>query len=196
MKSFDQKNLTKINYVLAVLVGLLGIVALSMLVYPREQSQHESSEHVSLQPQNSGIQNSWEIQCLEYESNRNDNEACFSRYLTHDDRGARVEARLFMVQREGVLTPRLQITAPLGIFLPTGMTLSLPQQEEFAVPIQFCEKHGCYINLDLADDVVHALSNSNALRVSYKRSNYGAAEALIKLNNFTDALTHLKQREE
>ncbi len=191
------ENIKKINYGISAVVIVLGIVAVSMVTI-----KSPSTTVSSVQKGSDVVQfvvadyNGWAIKCFQNDSSRNSFSDCFGEKSISDQMGDDLTLHLKLIDRAGSMIPRLKVIAPFGIFLPAGLSLTLPAQEEFTVPVQFCEGDGCYINLDLADDVVHALSNSDALRVSYLKSSRETVELDIGLEGFTDALTHLKQQEE
>ncbi len=180
------KYMGKINYVIAVIVIALGIIAVSMAMGTN------NNVNISLTEKRERFED-WSVLCLQNDSNRNGSDICFGEYSQTEGSTAILTAQLKMIDRAGELIPRLKVIAPLGIFLPAGVSLTLPDQDPFIVPVQFCDVEGCFVNLDLASDVVQALSNSDELGVSYLSSNHEPLNLAIKLNGFIDALAYLKQ---
>lgn len=190
------KNINKINYAVAAVVSLLGFVAIYMAAAKPPASTQQLIAHET-KPISVVVKNydGWVIKCLQNDSSRNSRSGCYGEKTIQDQTGAQISARVILIDRGGRFVPRLKVTVPFGIFLPAGLSLTLPAQEEFTVPIQFCEGQGCYINLDLADDVVQELSNSDTLRVSYLLSSRETSAIDLPLSGFFDALKHLKRAE-
>ncbi len=184
------KNLEKINYAIAAVVIVLGIIAVSA-VMKSDKSAPQSTREIT------ETYNDWIIECFQNDSNRNGSNICVGAFKKDDKQASnnskQISAELKMITRAGKPIPRLKVIAPLGIFLPAGISLTLPSQEPFIVPVQFCTLQGCFINLDLADDVVQALINSDALGVGYMLSNRETTQTQISLDGFENALTHLQK---
>lgn len=146
-------------------------------------------------PEISGVFESKQFQVWTYECWQGDeghNNVCGVSQKVTDAQGAfAVRANILLIEREGVMRPRLQVIVPLGTFLPFGLSMHLAPQEPFTVPFQFCNKEGCFINLDLAEDVILTLKNAQNLHVSYHRSNREMFSFSINLSGFSDALSYL-----
>jgi len=190
------KDINKINYTIAAMVSLLGFIAIYMAASkPTENTQKPITQEPK--PISAVVKNydGWAIKCLQNDSSRNSRSGCYGEKTIQDQTGAQISAQVMLIDRGGRFVPRLKVTVPFGIFLPAGLSLTLPAQEEFTVPVQFCEGQGCYINLDLADDVVQELSNSDTLRVSYLLSSRETSAIDLPLSGFFDSLKHLKRAE-
>lgn len=182
------KNLQKINYLISALVIVLGIVSVTMLLQKNTVQAPSKRESAPAYKAVSTF-DYWEIACVDDE---NAEQHCRAKQNIHNQEDLYLSVQLKIINRLEERIPRLKVSAPLGIFLPAGITLTLPGQEAFTVPFQFCEAEGCFINLDLANDVVDALSQSDNLKVSYMRANRAEEELQIKLQGFDKSLEALK----
>lgn len=196
MQRPNQQILVKANYILGVVVGILGIIALFMIFYPKPQPvtvEHDNSGDAL--PHVRNVYDQWQFECPQYESNRNGKDGCHIGYVALDEQGREVRVNVSMSRRDGFPIPRMKVIAPLDTFLPMGIVLSLSDQEPMNVAVQYCEAQGCYINIDLAPEVVQILSGSETLMVSYHKSNQEPVFVAIKLHGFASALTELMTQE-
>ncbi len=98
-----------------------------------------------------------------------------------------------VIERKGKKIPRLKIIAPLGTFLPSGISVNLISQEPFIIPFQFCTDNGCFINLDLSDEIVDILKESDKLSVSYRKVDRELQETSINLLGSSEVIEELLQ---
>lgn len=184
----------KINYAIAIVVIALGIIAVTTSTSAIWRSK-EKAEHFVKKEEFA----SWITECLRNDSNHNDGDgdvSCrASRTINHQNQDG-VSVHLKILDREERKMPRFKISVPLGAFLPAGLTLSLFDQQPFSVPFQFCDKNGCFINLDLADDVVNALKNNDHMKVTYMKVNRNMIDAKIDLDGFSQSLEWLEKQEQ
>ena len=181
--------LRNINYVLAAVVLCLGIGAISM-AYRATSNQEPMPKQTELEHKQF---QSWAYAC--WQQDGAEEKSCRASQKITDDNGVTVlHAKIFLVKRGDVMLPRLQVIVPLGTFLPLGLSVHLAPQEPFTVPFQFCNEEGCFINLDLADDVVQMLKQSQTLDISYRHENRELMKYSITLTGFSDALSYLIAR--
>ena len=60
--------------------------------------------------------------------------------------------------------PIVLVTLPLGIYLPTGVSLMIDEQEKVNFPIERCDPDGCHMLVTLTDDRVDTLKNARELK--------------------------------
>ncbi len=129
----------------------------------------------------------WRVECAE---NKEGQTMCnmFQRLMWEGEKFGALLVTIMITESEGAKRPRMRLVAPLGTFLPSGLTLQIEGENEFTVPFQFCTPNGCLVNLDLADDVVANLKQSNRLNVAYRRADGKVAKLQVSLSGFTKAL--------
>lgn len=191
---FARFTLVQINYALAVVIGVLGIVAMIMAL---SSFSSNSTDDIPVDSNVAIIKDevfdNWRYQCKidktlpipscylvqEVESTLSDGET--------------LSVQMRMVMRGASVLPRLKVIAPLGVFLPAGITVDLAVQDSFTVPYQFCTDEGCFINLDLAPEVVAALAVEDVLRISYRRADHSEKSVALPLSGLKDALARLSE---
>ncbi|PCI55882.1 MAG: hypothetical protein COB36_03535 [Alphaproteobacteria bacterium] len=181
--------LRTINYALAAIVICLGLWSISMAYQTKSNQapmpQKTKLEHKQFQ--------SWTYAC--WHDDGGEGKLCaLSQKITDDNGISALQAKISLIERDGEILPRLQVVVPLGTFLPLGLSVHLKPQEPFTVPFQFCNQEGCFINLDLADDVVQMLTQSQTLDISYRQESRESMKYSIGLTGFSDALYYLIAR--
>lgn len=178
--------LKTVNYVLAALVLCLGIGAISM-AYQAMNNQEPMLNQMELDRKQF---QSWTYAC--WHNDEGEKKSCGASQKITDDNGISVlHAKISLIERDGVMLPRLQVIVPLSTFLPLGLSVHLKPQEPFTVPFQSCNEEGCFINLDLADDVVQMLTQNQVLDISYHQKNHKLMKYSIDLSGFYNALSCL-----
>ena len=173
----------KANYLLAFAICMLGFISVYLAF---SQSPPSSTEKQAEEITHSKIFDSWSFECRK---------SCIIIQKVMNDAGdPLLTAQIFMIKRGEQGLPRLRIIAPLGTFLPAGITVDLSVHDPFTVPFQFCTDQGCFINLDLASDVVDALRNEKTLSVSYRKENRETQTVEISLSGLSKALEHFSQK--
>ena len=172
-------SLQTLNYIIAIVVIALGIVATSMAY--KAMNRHSAVQVKPKQATTGTKIGVWLHSC---------NEGCrvTQKIKSSETNADIVEIRLSLTNRIGqtMPVPRLKIIAPLGTFLPTGISIALAGQEPLIAPFQSCTKEGCIINLDLADDIVTSLKQSETLGISYHDTNI-----TVPLEGFAQSLEQI-----
>ena len=181
------ENWNKMNYRLACAICLLGIISVYLAyLSPPSQSSIENQPQSIAHYDHFG---SWTSECKQSEKKELD--CTLTQKVLNDAKTELLAAQIFMVQRDNKTRPRLRIITPLGTFLPAGITIDLSVHAPFTVPFQFCTNKGCFINLDLADDVIEALQKEEALSVSYRKENRETQTVELSLSGLPEALKRL-----
>jgi invasion protein IalB len=88
-----------------------------------------------------------------------------------------------------------QIAVPLGISIPSGLTLKTDSYQSPKLPYRRCDRAGCYVELILPNDVIGALSKSGPNGAINVVADNGKQFALrFSLNGFSgahDAMSNL-----
>jgi invasion protein IalB len=82
---------------------------------------------------------------------------------------------------------------PLGLFLPTGVVLTIPGTQPVRVLIQTCQAQGCRAGLILAADVLAALKKADSAQVTVESAERKKLSATISLKGFGKAFATLKK---
>jgi invasion protein IalB len=82
---------------------------------------------------------------------------------------------------------------PLGLFLPTGVVLTIPGTEPVRVIIQTCQPQGCRAGLILAADVLAALKKADSAQVTVESAERKKLSTTISLKGFSKAFAALKK---
>jgi len=86
---------------------------------------------------------------------------------------------------------RMIVTAPLGVLLASGLTLSIDGAKPIALPFERCTEQGCEAAAALDQSALAQFSRGKTLTVRYAVSDAKAADVPIRLQGFTDALKSL-----
>ncbi len=190
-----------LNYILASLVIILGFLAVFVasqaLSLKIQQTQNGGVIYEVVEPDDdvviASLVGPWTYKCIK---SAQYSDSCSAQQLIRNQAGdIALDVNVSLIRRGDVIVPRFKIQAPLGVFLPAGLTVELPDQKPFNVPFQFCQEQGCFINLDLADNVVEQLKNNTSMIVGYKDINRVSGYYEINLNRVSDVLTRLRNNQ-
>ena len=67
---------------------------------------------------------------------------------------------------QGAAVPIALMTTPLGIYLPTGITVQVDDGEPMHVELERCNEHGCHAGLTLDPTLVEQFRRGRELRVT------------------------------
>jgi invasion protein IalB len=92
--------------------------------------------------------------------------------------------RLDIIEREGDHTARLQLFAPVGMYLPAGVKLTVDQGTSYQVPYNWCLTNAC-IASEVADPkMVQEMASGQTLRLEFVDSNLLSLTTLLPLVQF------------
>jgi invasion protein IalB len=87
--------------------------------------------------------------------------------------------------------PVMYLTAPLGIFLPRGITVVIDDKPGVTATVQRCDGNGCLGLLVLEPDFVDALKKAAAAKLVFAASAKQNVSIPLSLNGFAAALEGL-----
>lgn len=198
------------NRLLAGFVVVLGVSALYVIAIPKtkisQQNEIEAVENSYVPPEehqddiktqelarNVQMQSygDWGVECVAVFG---DDQEChlLQRILWDDTKEEAMLAHILFIEKEGQVLPRLRLIAPLGTFLPAGMQMKLGDINEIYAPFQYCMTSGCFVNLDLAQDVVEEMGKHKILYATYQQADGGVGKVEISLNGLPAGLLALK----
>ena len=88
--------------------------------------------------------------------------------------------------------PFLDVVAPLGFFLPAGLTLTVAGQDLIKLPIQRCDANGCYAGAVLSEDQLKMLQDNDVMNISFSSQREQVAEVSVPLTGFGSAYDAIK----
>lgn len=89
--------------------------------------------------------------------------------------------------KPGALTVQL----PLGLFNPAGAAISIDGSKADTLPIQTCDKSGCFAGLSLTAEKLASLTKGKELKVVFQNLKKKAFTVAIPLKGFGDAYKKL-----
>lgn len=88
--------------------------------------------------------------------------------------------------------PVLFLNAPLGIYLPKGISISVDEAEPVTARVQRCDQNGCLGLLALGTELAGQLKGGEKAQVIFAATNEQLIQLPLDLNGFTDALAALE----
>lgn len=83
-------------------------------------------------------------------------------------------------------SPWLFFTIPLGVFLPTGITMNIDDGEEIKIPIRICLPDGCTSSIKLDKKLLSALKKGSKANVVFVDGNtQKQIKVVVSLSGFT-----------
>lgn len=89
--------------------------------------------------------------------------------------------------------PAAIITAPLGIFLPVGLTLTVPGVEPVRVVVESCTPQGCRGGTALTDEILAAMKKGERAEIGMQDMRRRPVNLPISLKGFTAGFATLKK---
>lgn len=85
-------------------------------------------------------------------------------------------------------TPRLIILTPSGVWLPSGLSLTLDGSKPIALPFNTCEAAGCIAAVDLEQGMLDRFTAGNVLVVRYSKGDSTPVDLPVRMATLVDAL--------
>ncbi len=89
--------------------------------------------------------------------------------------------------------PIALLSLPLGISLPPGVSIELPQSTPIRFPVERCEPNGCRAGLKLKPEFLVALKRADKLTVRFHDAQRQPIEVPLSLSGFTAGLEALSK---
>ena len=133
----------------------------------------------------------WSTNCVSYD--RNSPAQCSMNHVVTVQETGQVlfNVTLRVAKTKGQM-PFLDIIAPLGFFLPRGLSLSVDGNELFNLPIQRCDNKGCFAGVVLSSEQLGLLEDGDSLAVTFSPNMDQSAEVKVPLTGFTDSYAKIK----
>jgi len=89
--------------------------------------------------------------------------------------------------------PIALLSLPLGISLPPGVSIELPEGEPVHFPVERCEPNGCRAGLKIRREFLQALLGAESMTVRFHDARRQPIEVPLSLNGFSDGLDALRR---
>ena len=84
--------------------------------------------------------------------------------------------------------PRVIVTAPLGVLLQAGLTMTINGQSPMSVPFEDCKNGGCRVVIDMDNQALDQFRNGKKLTVTYLTEERKAMDLPVRLDGLAAAL--------
>jgi len=88
--------------------------------------------------------------------------------------------------------PVIVISAPLGVYLPAGITYSVDTGAPETLQIQGCDQNGCFANQPVTSDTLDAMAKGQKLNISFSNLNKQPITLPLSLVGFSAAYQRIK----
>lgn len=139
----------------------------------------------------------WTVQCLPA-SSPGQGPACAMVQQLLVDSGERLLA--MQVSKagtaDGTTDPNLVavFSLPLGVYLPTGLSIAIDKKQPIKVDYERCDRGGCYAGLELGENLTDGLKDGVELLVRFNNLDGRTISTRLSLNGFTAAHNALLEK--
>ncbi|MFP3944004.1 MAG: invasion associated locus B family protein [Alphaproteobacteria bacterium] len=88
--------------------------------------------------------------------------------------------------------PVMMLHAPLGLYLPPGMSVAVGKEKPLTVPLQTCDNNGCYAGQPMPADLLEKFRKGEKLVLSFQDLSRQEIEVNISLKGFAEAYDKVK----
>ncbi len=88
--------------------------------------------------------------------------------------------------------PVMMLHAPLGLYLPPGMSVAVGKGKPLTVPLQTCDNNGCYAGQPVSADLLKQFRNGEKLVLGFQNMNRQDIKVTVSLKGFTEAFEKVK----
>ncbi|MDQ3565844.1 MAG: invasion associated locus B family protein [Pseudomonadota bacterium] len=133
---------------------------------PQAQSQPKAHPLPRAQPQSITF-GDWVVECV---AGNDGTQHCLLRQTLTDDQGRKI-VEFIAAKSDG--KPYLEVSAPLGLSIPYGITLRAPEKNEFKMQLLECAPTGCRAVVPIDDKVIATLKAARTMEVMFQDSKSG-----------------------
>ena len=134
-------------------------------------------------------ENPWTIRCEALNSHQHNSCIMYQEILLKKDGLPVLQFSIGLAQAGQ--EPIVLITLPLGIYLPTGVSLMIDDQEKVNFPIERCDPDGCHMLVTLTDSRINTLKNARELKVFFNDSESSPIVISLSLFGFKEAFSRI-----
>lgn len=88
--------------------------------------------------------------------------------------------------------PVMMLQAPLGPFLPGGLTLDIDGANSLKLDYQTCDANGCYAGAPVTDELLQAMFRGQKLNITMQALNKQPVKIPLDLTGFTAAYRNIQ----
>lgn len=103
-------------------------------------------------------------------------------------------ARMTLVAKDGETIPHLSLVAPLGVWLPGGISFRFDDGKTITAPFLQCGPDGCITDLAVSDDFLPTVKKSRTMHVTYTLPNQQPVTIDVSMMGVTAGLKALSGR--
>ena len=89
-------------------------------------------------------------------------------------------------------SPVMMLQAPLGLFLPGGITLDVDGASGETLELQTCDNNGCYAGGPLSENLLAAMTRGQSLNIKFQNLNKQTITVTATLVGFTVAFQRIR----
>jgi invasion protein IalB len=124
----------------------------------------------------------WVLECIPIDARKQ----CALRQTVADAKGRRI---IQIVVRHGGRVPFLEVSVPLGISIPYGVTINLSEQSKLSTQLVDCDAAGCRSVAPLDAATLGELKDATSVSVTFQDSRSGKLLTVGgSLNGFADGV--------
>ena len=133
----------------------------------------------------------WRVRCETPDNGRAEECVMFQGISSADKAGQILNVAVRYVPQDAVAIA--YIAAPLGVYLPSGLAMSIDQSNPVRLPFEFCNASGCHTRLKLETPLLQSLKNGSSAQFEIVQFTGGKQfNATLSLKGFTAAFGALK----
>lgn len=88
--------------------------------------------------------------------------------------------------------PVMMVRAPLGPFIPAGITLDIDDGNVLKLDFQTCDANGCYAGGPVSDELLQAMLRGSKLNITIQAMNEQPVKVPMELTGFTAAYRNIQ----
>lgn len=88
--------------------------------------------------------------------------------------------------------PVIVISAPLGLYLPAGISYSIDGAAAQTLQIQSCDQNGCFANQPITAETLDAMFKGQKLEIAFSNLNKQSITLPLSLTGFSAAYQRIK----
>lgn len=173
-------------------VVLAAVLSMAMLAVPVGAATNPKSKAASKPQQTTAKtrQTGWRPQCTSASRGAKPDCAVNQRVVLANT-GQLVAAITIRVPSK-TRKPVMMLQAPLGLYLPPGMTISFGKNKAATVPLQTCDNNGCYAGQPLSADLLKKFRGGKNMTLSFQNMNRQEIKVSVSLKGFGKAYDQVK----
>lgn len=88
--------------------------------------------------------------------------------------------------------PAMMLQAPIGLYLPAGVTFQLDKAAPQTLPLQTCDGSGCYAGSPVSDELLRQFQSGQTLTITFQNLNKQDIKVQMPVSGFSAAFDRVK----